>query len=131
MIAKPTARCLTILVSLLAVGCTQTIEPTGTTSTVRDLDQKAPGRYVAVLNVTPEKTPQVSLMNPKALIQSLEKHLCVLKLAFAPTLEKLMKSAVEAVFEDVVFVPKSDAPINIQDFNPDGGISVTLTQAKP
>ena len=131
MIAKPTARCLTILVSLLAVGCTQTIEPTGTTSTVRDLDQKAPGRYVAVLNVTPEKTSQVSLMNPKALIQSLEKHLCVLKLAFAPTLEKLMKLAVEAVFEDVVFVPKSDAPINIQDFNADGGISVTLTQAKP
>ena len=44
-----------------------------------------------------------------------------------------MKSVVEAVFEDVLFVPKSDAPINIQDFNPDGGISVTvtLTQATP
>ena len=74
-------------------------------------------------------------MNPKALIQSSEKHLCVLKLAFAPTLEKSMKSVVEAVFEDVVFMPKSDAPINIQDFNADGGISVTvtvtLTQAKP
>ena len=125
------ARCLTVLVSLSAEGCTHTIEPTGTTSTVRDLNQNAPGRCVAVLNVTPEKTPQVSVMNPKALIQSLEKHLCVLKLEFAPTLKKSMKSAVEAVFKDVLFVPKSDAPINIQDFNPDGGISVTLTQAKP
>ena len=73
------------------------------------------------------------MINPKALIQSLEKNLCVLKLAFTPTLEKSMKSVVEAVFEDVLFVPKSDAPINIQDFNPDGGISVTvtLTQATP
>ena len=72
-------------------------------------------------------------MNPKALIQSSEKHLCVLKLAFEPTLDKSMKSVVEAVFEDVVFMPKSDAPIIIQDFNADDGISVkvTLTQAKP
>jgi hypothetical protein len=38
-----------------------------------------------------------------------------------------MKLAVEALFEEVVFAPKSETPVKIHDFNAVGRIALTLT----
>ena len=42
-----------------------------------------------------------------------------------------MKLAVEALFEEVVFAPKSETPVKIHDFNAVGGIALTLTNMTP
>jgi len=42
-----------------------------------------------------------------------------------------MKLAVETLFEEVVFAPKSRTPIKIRDFNAVGGIAMALTNMTP
>ena len=42
-----------------------------------------------------------------------------------------MKLAVETLFEEVVFAPKSRTPVEIHDFNAVGGIAMTLTNMTP
>ena len=42
-----------------------------------------------------------------------------------------MKLAVETLFEEVVFAPKSRTPVKIRDFNAVGGNAITLTNMTP